>query len=162
VNLTLRDYTPSDRAAVIALSLRAWEPVFVSVRAALRGSGVYELHYPDGWSVAQEAAVAEVCDSDSLRVWVADAEGAVAGFVAVQLHEGDHMGEIFMLAVDPPHQRRGIGARLIGVALDWMKAQGMTTAMVETGDDPGHAPARTSYAQAGFRLLPVARYFKAL
>lgn len=82
MNLTVRDYAPSDRAAVIALSLRAWEPVFASVRAALRGSGVYELHYPDGWS--------------------------------------------------------------------------------ETGDDPGHAPARTTYAQAGFRLLPVARYFKAL
>jgi hypothetical protein len=38
----------------------------------------------------------------------------------------------------------------------------MTVAMVETGGDPGHAPARDLYEQIGFTLLPIARYFKAL
>ena len=166
MNPTVREYTPADRDAVVALSLRAWEPVFVSVQAALRGSGVYELQYPDGWAVAQEAAVADACDSDSVRAFVADADGAVAGFTAVQLHRDDKMGEIYMLAVDSEHQRRGIAARLTEVALAWMKAQGMTNAMVETGGDPGgdpgHAPARATYEHAGFTLLPIGRYFKAL
>jgi hypothetical protein len=36
----------------------------------------------------------------------------------------------------------------------------MTTVMVETGGDPGHAPARRTYESAGFRPFPVARYFK--
>jgi hypothetical protein len=38
----------------------------------------------------------------------------------------------------------------------------MTVAMVETGGDSGHAPARRDYEKAGYTLLPVARYFKAL
>ncbi len=67
-----------------------------------------------------------------------------------------------MIAVDPPHQRRGVAARLTGLALGWMAGQGMTTAMVETGGDPGHAPARATYARAGFTLFPVARYFRTL
>lgn len=162
VSPAVREYVPADRDAVIALSLRAWEPVFVSVQAALRGSGVYELQCPDGWAVVQEAAVAEVCDSDLIRVWVADVDGAVAGFTAVQLHVDDAMGEIYMLAVDPEHRRRGIAARLTEVALDWMKTQGMTNAMVETGGDPGHAAARATYEHIGFTPLPIARYFKAL
>jgi GNAT superfamily N-acetyltransferase len=159
---TIRKYTPSDRDAVIALSLRAWAPVFDSIQAALRGSGVYELQYPNGWAAAQEAAVAEMCDADGTSVWVAELSGVVAGFAAVQLHEADRMGEISMLAVDPEYQRRGLAAQLTGVALDWMRRRGMTSAMVETGGDPGHAPARITYEAAGFHLLPIARYFRAL
>jgi hypothetical protein len=33
---------------------------------------------------------------------------------------------------------------------------------VETGGDPGHAPARRLYEQLGFGLFPIARYFKKL
>jgi hypothetical protein len=43
-----------------------------------------------------------------------------------------------------------------------MKASGMSVAMVETGGDPGHAPARHTYEKAGFKVLPIARYFKKL
>jgi hypothetical protein len=43
-----------------------------------------------------------------------------------------------------------------------MKEKGMSVAMVETGGDPGHAPARCTDEKLGFRLLPVARYFKKL
>jgi RimJ/RimL family protein N-acetyltransferase len=38
----------------------------------------------------------------------------------------------------------------------------MAIAMVETGGDPGHAPARAAYEKAGFRVLPLARYFRKL
>jgi RimJ/RimL family protein N-acetyltransferase len=39
---------------------------------------------------------------------------------------------------------------------------GMDMVMVETGGDPGHAPARAVYEKAGFERWPVARYFKEL
>jgi hypothetical protein len=38
----------------------------------------------------------------------------------------------------------------------------MRVAMVETGGDTGHAPARRVYEKADYTLSPVARYFKAL
>jgi hypothetical protein len=38
----------------------------------------------------------------------------------------------------------------------------MDIAVVETGGDLGHAPARAAYRTAGFTLLPIARYFRLL
>jgi ribosomal protein S18 acetylase RimI-like enzyme len=67
-----------------------------------------------------------------------------------------------MVAVDPARQGQGIGTALTTFALERMRAAGMAVAMVETGGDPGHAPARSTYEKAGFRLLPIARYFKKL
>jgi GNAT superfamily N-acetyltransferase len=67
-----------------------------------------------------------------------------------------------MIAVDPDFQRRRIAGALTEHSLAWLRQAGMTTVMVETGGDPGHAPARRTYESAGFRLLPVARYFKKL
>ena len=43
-----------------------------------------------------------------------------------------------------------------------MKDAGMAIAMVETGGDRGHAPARQTYEKVGFEVWPVARYFKPL
>lgn len=80
----------------------------------------------------------------------------------MKLHAEDRMGEIYMIAVDPDFQRRGTAAALTQHSLAWLKQAGMTTAMVETGGDPGHAPARRTYESAGFRMLPIARYFKKL
>ncbi|BAB78102.1 MULTISPECIES: GNAT family N-acetyltransferase [Nostocaceae] len=57
---------------------------------------------------------------------------------------------------------QGVGSALINFALNWMKATGISIAMVETGGDPGHAPARCTYEKLGFGLFPVARYFKKL
>jgi hypothetical protein len=51
---------------------------------------------------------------------------------------------------------------LTAFALERMKDAGMSVAMVETGDDPGNAPARRTYEKARFGLLPIARYFKKL
>jgi hypothetical protein len=43
-----------------------------------------------------------------------------------------------------------------------MKDAGMSVAMIETGGDPGHAPARHTYEKVGYTLFPIARYFKKL
>lgn len=87
---------------------------------------------------------------------------SVVGFIAVTLDPEESMGEIYMVAVDPDFQGNGIGSALINVALGWIKQAGMSVVVVETGGDPGHAPARHTYEKLGFRLWPVARYFKRL
>jgi GNAT superfamily N-acetyltransferase len=62
----------------------------------------------------------------------------------------------------PDFQGHGIGTALTEFTLNWMKEAGMSVAMVETGGDSGHAPARRTYEKLGFGLLPIARYFKKL
>jgi len=71
-------------------------------------------------------------------------------------------GEVVLLAVHPEFQKRGIATQLNEAALDAMKAVGAKLAIVETGGDDGHAPARRAYEKAGYTGLPIVRYFKDL
>jgi GNAT superfamily N-acetyltransferase len=157
----IRPLEGRDTTAVVELSLRAWAPVFASLERVL-GSAVFRRMHPD-WGEDQQRAVEEVCASQETRVWVAEVNGETVGFVATGVYDSElSMGEITMLAVDPDHQTGGLGTALTEFALDGLKDAGMRIAMVETGGDPGHAPARRTYERAGFTLLPVARYFKNL
>jgi GNAT superfamily N-acetyltransferase len=158
---TIRPLTDGDLDAVVDLSLRAWAPVFAAVEQVLAGSGVFEEFHPD-WRDTQRRAVSDVCADDATPTWVAEVDSAVAGFVAVRLHRDDRMGEIYMIAVDPDRQRRGLGIALTTHATDWIRQQGMTIAMIDTGGDPGHAPARRVYERAGYTALPGVMYFKKL
>lgn len=159
--MQIEQYNLDHLDAVVNLSLRAWTPVFDSIHKAMN-TDVYRAFYPDSWRVSQQKAVEDVCNDEDTHVWVAIEAGAPVGFVAVKLHSEDSMGEIYMVAVDPDFQGRGIGTTLTEFALNWMKDNGMSIAMVETGGDPGHAPARRTYEKVGFELLPIARYFKKL
>ena len=135
--MQIEPYDPRHLDAVIRLSLRAWTPVFDSIQHAMNAD-VYQVFYPNHWRVSQQKAVEDVCAAEDTNVWVAIDTGSTLGFVAVKLHSEDSMGEIYMVAVDPDFQGRGIGSDLIEFALAWMKDAGMSIAMVETGGDPGH------------------------
>ena len=158
--MQIKPYDASHVEAVVRLSLRAWSPVFDSLKGAL-DADVYQTFYPDGWRPSQEKSVRETCASTDMKLWVAIEAGTVAGFIAVRFHESK-LGEIYMIAVDPDFQRRGIAMAMTDFAVERMKEAGMEIAMVETGGDPGHAPARAAYEKAKFRALPLARYFRKL
>jgi ribosomal protein S18 acetylase RimI-like enzyme len=161
MEIQIEPYDTHQLEAVIRLSLRAWTPVFDSIEKAM-DADVYRAFYPDNWRVSQQKAVEDVCAAQDTNVWVASDASSVVGFVAVKLDSESSMGEIYMVAVDPDFQGHGIGSALTKFALDWMKEAGMSMAMVETGGDPGHTPARRTYEKLGFGLLPIARYFKKL
>ena len=159
--MRIEPYEDSQLDSIKSLSLRAWSPVFDSIQKVM-DIDVYRSFYPDSWRVSQLHAVESVCTTADIKVWVAIDCDSTVGFVAVKLYYSDGMGEIYMIAVDPDYQRQGIGSALIEFALLWMKEKGMSVAMVETGGDEGHAPARYTYEKVGFGLLPIARYFKKL
>ena len=159
--MVIEPYNDSTLEAVVQLSLRAWAPVFESLREAMLPA-VYRAFYRDDWRAAQRRAVESVCADEATPVWVALEESETAGFIALKLHPDDRMGEIYMIAVDPDFQRRGISTALMNHSIDWFKKAGMAIIMAETGGDPGHGPARRAYESAGFTPLPVARYFKSL
>ena len=83
------------------------------------------------------------------------------GFLVYECHR-DETGEVLLLAVRPECQNLGIGTELNITALERMKAAGMKLAVVGTGGDEGHAPARRSYEKAGYTALPLVRYYKDL
>jgi GNAT superfamily N-acetyltransferase len=160
--VVIRPFQESDLDAVVELSLRAWEPVFDSLRAVLGNAMFARLHQPD-WRAVQAEAVRSSCTSEELDVFVAVVDGKPVGFATVALNAfHERMGVVDMIAVDPAFQRRGIATQLMNRSADHMRDRGMDIAVVETGGDPGHAPARAIYEASGYTTLPVVRYLKLL
>jgi ribosomal protein S18 acetylase RimI-like enzyme len=161
MSLNIRPLGDQDVEAVVQLSLLAWEPVFESLRQVL-GAPIYAAIWPD-WRASQRTAIERICTTEGeVQTWVADLAGTVVGFLSYRLHVEDKTGEVLLLAVHPAHQNRGIGTALNEFALQKMQACGMQLAKVETGGDPGHAPARSCYEKAGYTALPLVRYFQRL
>jgi GNAT superfamily N-acetyltransferase len=159
--IEIREFREGDLETVVEFSLRAWAPVFAAVRDVL-GDDIFLRLHPD-WKASQSEAVRSSCTSDERDVFVAVVSGRTVGFVAIALNAfHERMGVIDIIGVDPDYQRRGISSRLTEFATGHMRSRGMDIAVVETGGDPGHAPARAAYETAGFTLLPIARYFRLL
>jgi ribosomal protein S18 acetylase RimI-like enzyme len=159
--IEIRAFEEEDLEAVVEFSVRAWEPVFASVRSVLGDEVFLRLH--PKWQESQAEAVRSSCTNPERDVFVAVVDDRPVAFVAVALnalHEG--IGVIEIIGVDPDYQRRGISSRLTEHATEHMQRCGMDIVVVETGGDPGHAPARAAYEAAGFTRLPIARYFRML
>jgi len=160
-SVQIRPFVESDLDVIVEFSLRAWAPVFASVRTTL-GDEVFLRLHPD-WRADQAEAVRASCLNDERDVFVATADGRPVGFVTVALNAfHERMGVVEIIGVDSDYQRRGIGNRLTEHAAEHMKRRGMDICVIETGGDSGHAPARGLYEAAGFTLLPIARYFRLL
>src|SRR6476660_4049610 len=126
------------------------------------GDEIFSPPTPD-WKANQAEAVRSSCTNEERDVFVAVASGRPVGFVAVALNAfHERVGVIDIIGVDPDYQRRGISSQLTEFATGHMRSRGMDIAVVETGGDAGHAPARAAYEAAGFTLLPIARYFRLL
>ena len=135
--------------------------MFESLRTAF-GDELFAEFYGDDWRAAQGSAVETVCRDPEVSAWVATVDGAIAGFTALKIDADERMGEVWMIAVDPDFQRRGIATHLTEHAMSWFRDAGMSVVMIETGGDPGHEPARRTYESCGLLRFPVARYFKKL
>jgi ribosomal protein S18 acetylase RimI-like enzyme len=156
--IATREMRADDVDVVVDLSIRAWEPVFASFLDLL-GPRLFARFYPD-WKSQQASDVRDALEAN--LTWVGTCDGAVAGFVNVIMKPDDKSGEIYMIAVDPRYQRRGVASTLTNLALDEMRSRGLTLATVGTGADPGHAPARRTYEAAGFTPWPSVLYVRML
>ena len=83
--IALREFRPSDEESLVALSLRAWEPVFDALLKALGPELCLRLR--GDWRAGQAREVRDVLADSTQRVWVAEDAGKGAiGFVAARLH----------------------------------------------------------------------------
>ncbi len=159
--MPIRPYQPADLPAILDLSVLAWEPVFTAWQRIL-GPSLYPIAISPDWRKTQREGVEKVITDPKFITWVAEVEGKAVGFIAYELNEAAKTGEVMLLAVHPDYQNGGIGTELNLVALQKFKEAGMKLAVVGTGGDEGHAPARRSYEKAGYTGLPLVRYYKEL
>ena len=161
MNVRIRRVCDADVETLVDLTLRAFVPVFESFPRLL-GPKIYPMLWPD-WKQSQRDAVERFCrDSEKPVVLVAETDAEVVGFAAYEIRSEGNTGEVLLVAVDPNHQRQGIGTQLNEQALREMAEAGVKLAIVEAGGDASHAPARRSYEKAGYTALPLVRYFKKL
>lgn len=154
-------YSAAHKDAMLALTVDAWTPVFSKTLNDVPRF-VLEAFYPNGWQTRQTSEVDDLLQNEPENIWLAVLEDTLVGFVGLRLHPDDQMGEIYIIAVSPDHQRKGISTALMQYAEDKIRAAGAKMIMVETIGDSGHEPARRAYEAFGFERWPVARYFKEL
>ena len=148
--------------ALVQLSLLAWVPVFHSFQHVLAPASIHSF-IQIGKGSREREEVESVCKNDArFFVWIAEEASIILGFIAYACNSEEQTGEVELLAVHPDYQNQGIGTALNTFALDKMKAEGVKLAIVATGGDLGHAPARRSYEKAGYTALPLVRYYKDL
>lgn len=160
-DIDIRPYEASFRAELLQLVVSAWAPVFDKTQKQAP-TFIYDNFYPHGWETRQVDEVKELLDQDANNIYVALSGRKLVGFVGIKIHPEDNMGEIYIIAVAPSFQRRGIGRALMLYAEQQIRECGMAMVMVETVGDSGHEPARRTYEAQGYQRWPVARYFKSL
>ena len=145
----IRPFAPADLTALQEIRRAAFAPVFASFRS-LVGADIAEVAFARA-DAEQAQLLAGLCAPHCKdKVFVAEHDGTLAGFVTYSLDEKAKVGEIGLNAVHPDFGGRGIGTRLVDFAVAQMREAGMLVASVGTGGDDSHAPARRAYAKAGF------------
>ena len=121
-----------------------------------------ELGYP---STADEvrARLARVAGDDDYAAYVAEADGAVAGFLGLQrgwaFEHDAPFARIITLVVDGRMRRRGVGARLVELAEGWARERGAYGLMLNT--NVRREEAHRFYESVGFSRTGY-RYARAL
>ena len=80
--IAIRPYEESDLEAIVEFSLRAWQPVFESLRHVLGDAIFTRLHQPE-WTAVQAEAVRSSCTTGERNVFVAVAVGRLWVLVPV-------------------------------------------------------------------------------
>jgi ribosomal protein S18 acetylase RimI-like enzyme len=158
----IRPYAEADYAATLKVCVAAFAPIHAGFAQAL-GLHAFALQYAD-WRERYAATLSDIPKADAnTKVFVAEMDGVLVGFVFAILDAQRKTGEIGLNAVAPAFQRRGIGRALYAYALDDLKQRGAEIAYVGTGGDDAHAPARAAYRALGFdRAIPSLHLFKVL
>ena len=139
--LKIRPAQPADAARLEAIRSAAFAPIFSSFRSIL-GDEIYERAQAHE-NEAQDRLLASMSDPESeWKLFAAERESQVVGFVSVRLDRDWSVGEIGLNAVDPSYANEGIGTAMYEFSVSHMKRAGMKVATVATGGDPSHAPAR--------------------
>ena len=84
---------------------------------------------------------------------VHEEDGAMAAFCWTKVQDDDHgdgeVGEIYVIAVNPDFQGKGLGRELVLAGLEYLSGLGLETAMLYVDND--NEPARALYRSLGFR-----------
>jgi len=126
--VTIRPYRPQDLEAICRITVESFEGVSIDRNIEQR----FGLVAGKDWKERKARDVAGDCEVHPQGVFVAEVAGEVAGYITTRIDRFTGIGRIPNLAVDPRFRGEGTGSKLIQFAIDWLRAQGMAMAKIET------------------------------
>ena len=125
--------------------IRAFSPADAErIAALLRAHG-----WQDRYIAGQLDALSALGDSRHGAALVAAVDGDLAGYVALEIHRWNGLGQIQGLAVHPAQLRRRIGTHLVETAERFGREHGCRGVYVDTPVD--NEGGRAFYAALGYR-----------
>lgn len=140
----------SDLERVCEIAKKAWTKIFDYLEGAY-GKELYNTVNPDCRN-SKTPWVHSFFAEHPDWLYVAERNGQVVGFIGIMINPRTKTGTITNNAVDPDCGEKGVGQEMYKAVLERFRAEGLRAAMVTTGGDPAHAPARRAYERAGFKL----------
>ncbi|MEN6643194.1 MAG: GNAT family N-acetyltransferase [Armatimonadia bacterium] len=145
---TYRPARPEDLEPIIAIARRIW-----TMGMSKRLEDLYGQRGDKSWDEWTAQDIGNSVRASLDRCTVAEVDGQVAGWVTWSLNEARQQGQVGYNGVAPEFRGRGIATTLVQMALDKLREAGMPLAIVITGLDEGHAPARHVYEKCGFKPI---------
>jgi len=160
--MLVRPFTPPDLAQLVDLTIDTFGPFHEQSFRPLVGEVVFANQDAD-WRADYRGQVPGLHDPGEHKyVAVAEVDGAIAGYVAWTVDTERRNGEITHVAVAAEYRRHHAGTALCEHAFDRMRALGAEVAVISTGGDDFHAPARALYESLRCTMLPTAVYYRQL
>jgi ribosomal protein S18 acetylase RimI-like enzyme len=158
----IRPFAEPDLAQVLDLTIETFGPFHEGSFRPLVGEFVFA-NQDAGWRDDYRDRIPKLHDPEANKqVAVAEVDGVIAGYVAWTVDPAARNGEITYLAVSSAHRRYRAGTALCEHAFSEMRARGAEVAVIGTGGDDFHAPARALYESLDCTMLPTAVYYKQL
>ena len=143
--MTIRPFQPADLTRLQQITVESFEGVSID-RNIERAFGLVA---GKDWRERKARDVTNDCQFQPEGVFGAEIDGEVAGYVTTRLDRSTAVGRIPNLAVDERFRAQGLGTQLIQHAIDWMRAQGMALARIETLEQ--NERGRALYPRFGFQ-----------
>jgi len=152
--ILIRKAKPEDMESIVQITAEAFEGYTVSYLLEKK-YGVKFGGKP--WREWKGAELKAFCENSLDRVYVAELNGVVVGYMTYNLDRAKRIGSVGNNAVSPAYQRRGIATNLLKAVLETFKEEGMGYAQVGTMEID--IPARRLYEKAGFEELSKSVYY---
>jgi ribosomal protein S18 acetylase RimI-like enzyme len=125
--------------------------------AELHREGVSEVLAKSGWEeryIAGQLGGLDALSSGTVpgtrgKVYIAEAEGRLCGFISVEFREWNRLGQLHGLAVDPDHKRKGVASVLVRCAENFVRELGGRGVYLDT--PVTNEAARSFYRALGYR-----------
>ena len=145
--MNIRPFREADRAAIKAITAICFAGVGIDYNIEQRYGVINDMD----WQSRKVRHIDDDIAANAAGIFVAEADGAVIGYITTRVDHASQIGSIPNLGVLPAHRGAGIGRRLIETATDYAKAEGMLYLRIETLDQ--NPIGQYLYPSAGFEEI---------